>query len=152
MGDRNAGRSLFEESFAVFDKLGEKEGVAWSLFGLGDVALSQGDHATAKSLNAKALVLFQQIELRPGVLRSLARHTEIAWAAGHALRAACLSGATEVLREDLGGRHKVGRLEYTRTVAEVRGAMGEEAFSATFAEGRAMTLEQAIEYALEDTK
>jgi hypothetical protein len=33
-------------------------------------------------------------------------------------------------------------------VAEVRGALGEEAFSAACAEGRVMTLEQAIEYAL----
>jgi non-specific serine/threonine protein kinase len=150
MGERNAGRSLFEESFAIFDKLGEKEGVAWSLCGLGDVALSQGDHAAAKALNAKALVLFRQIELRPGVLRSLARLTEIAWACGHAPRAACLSGAADVLRGDLGGRHKVGRLQYVRTVAEVRVALGEEAFSAVSAEGRAMTLEQAIKYALAD--
>jgi len=35
-----------------------------------------------------------------------------------------------------------------QSVAKVRGALGEDLFQMTWAEGRAMTLEQAIEYAL----
>ena len=42
------------------------------------------------------------------------------------------------------------RLEHGRTVAALTGALGEEAFAATWAEGRAMSLEQAIAYALEE--
>ncbi len=43
------------------------------------------------------------------------------------------------------------RLEYERSVAAVRSTLSEEAFAAAWAEGRAMTLEQAIAYALEPT-
>ena len=148
MGDSEAGRSLLEESYAIFDKLGEKEGMGWALCGMGDVALSQGDHAKAKALHAKGLILFREVDLRPGILAGLARLAEVAWAYRHPTRAARLIGAEEVLREGLGGRHRVGRPGYLRVVAEVRGALGEEAFAAAWAKGRAMTLEQAIEYAL----
>jgi hypothetical protein len=38
--------------------------------------------------------------------------------------------------------------EYERTVAETRAALGDAAFAAAWAEGRAMSLEQAVEYGL----
>jgi hypothetical protein len=40
--------------------------------------------------------------------------------------------------------------EYERTVAEGRATLGDAAFAAVWAEGRAMALEQAVEYALGD--
>jgi hypothetical protein len=40
--------------------------------------------------------------------------------------------------------------EFERTVSDARGALGEEAFAAAWAEGRAMSLEQAIAFALEE--
>ena len=40
------------------------------------------------------------------------------------------------------------REEYDRDVATARQSLGEEAFSVAWAEGRVMTMEQAIEYAL----
>ena len=39
---------------------------------------------------------------------------------------------------------------HERYLTAVRAALGEEAFAAALAEGRAMTWEQAIEYALEE--
>ncbi len=43
------------------------------------------------------------------------------------------------------------RLEHGRTLAAVGAALSEEAYAAATAAGRAMTLEQAIAYALEET-
>ena len=39
--------------------------------------------------------------------------------------------------------------EYERTVAASRAALGEARFAAVWAEGRALSLEQAIDYVLE---
>ncbi len=44
------------------------------------------------------------------------------------------------------------RGEYERSVAAVRSALSEEGYATARAEGQAMTLEQAIAYALEETK
>jgi hypothetical protein len=65
-------------------------------------------------------------------------------------RAARLLGAMELprLASDF---HLTGweRLSYERTLAGVRAALDEEAFADAWTEGQAMTLEQAIVYALE---
>ncbi len=58
-------------------------------------------------------------------------------------------GAAEVLRETFGLRRPpADQVEHERRVASAKVALGETVFEATWAEGRAMTLEQAIEYAL----
>ena len=43
-------------------------------------------------------------------------------------------------------------IEYANEVASLRAGMDEKAFVALWAEGRAMTMEQAIEYALNEDR
>jgi hypothetical protein len=65
-------------------------------------------------------------------------------------RAARLFRAAEELREASGHPlPPVMRAEYERNVAAARAQLGEEAFAAAWAAGRAMTVEQAIAYALD---
>jgi hypothetical protein len=65
-----------------------------------------------------------------------------------------LLGAAERLLEEAGASvynyYKPGRSLYERTTANVRSRLGEEAFEEARAQGRAMTFEQAVAYALED--
>jgi hypothetical protein len=62
-----------------------------------------------------------------------------------------LLGAGEAFCETLGARPPVAiAQEYERTVAAGRAALGEAAFAAAWAEGRAMSLDEAVEYALGD--
>jgi hypothetical protein len=59
-------------------------------------------------------------------------------------------GAAEALRESLGvAIWPVRRALYDHALETVRAALDAEAFDVVWAEGRAMTLEQAVEYALE---
>jgi hypothetical protein len=72
-------------------------------------------------------------------------------APGEPERAAKLWGAAESLRDSLGLPLPPNELEeYDRNRAAAREALGEEAFARAGAAGRAMTVEQAIEYALQD--
>jgi hypothetical protein len=62
-----------------------------------------------------------------------------------------LLGAAEAVCAELGTALPVASAEeYWRTVHDARGALGEEAFAAAWAEGGALTLEQAIAFALEE--
>ena len=61
-------------------------------------------------------------------------------------------GAAEALRQVSGSAvPPADRLTfYDRLLAELQAALGEAAFRTLLAQGRALTWEQAIEYALED--
>jgi len=68
---------------------------------------------------------------------------------GDFVRGTRLFAAAETLRETLGRvRLPPFQADHEQRVASTRAALGEAAFAAAWAEGRAMTLEQAIEYAL----
>ena len=65
-------------------------------------------------------------------------------------QAARVLGAAAALRDEIGVPLPPGdRDAYERDLAAVRTALGEAALVAAWAEGRAMSLEQAIAYVLE---
>jgi non-specific serine/threonine protein kinase len=66
-------------------------------------------------------------------------------------RAARLFGAEEALRDTVGSAMNARwRAVYEGSLASARAALGEETFAPLWTEGRAMTREQVIGYALED--
>jgi hypothetical protein len=73
---------------------------------------------------------------------------------GEAEHSARLLGAAGRLLEEAGASvynyYKPDRSLYERTTANVRSRLGERAFGEAWAEGRAMTPERAVEYALEN--
>jgi hypothetical protein len=86
-----------------------------------------------------------------GLVRDLEGLTAIAVAQAQFERAARLFGALDGLREATGQpRPPAERVAYERSVSAARSAIGERAFEAAWAEGKAMELEQAISYALEE--
>jgi hypothetical protein len=73
----------------------------------------------------------------------------VALAEGHTRQAAQLLAVARLLVE-IGHMHPVDLDDYERDVALARAQLGEAAFTAACAEGQAMSLEQAIAYALEE--
>ncbi len=81
-------------------------------------------------------------------LEGLAR---VAVAQGRMKRAARLCGAAAALRVDRGWPlPPAKRVEHDRTVAAARAALGEDAFTAAWAEGHALPLAEAIRDTLGD--
>jgi hypothetical protein len=75
----------------------------------------------------------------------------VALGEGQTHRAAQLLAAAELLVE-IGHLHPIDRDDYERDKAQARTQLGEEAFTAAWAEGQAMSLEQAIALALEEVE
>ena len=74
----------------------------------------------------------------------------MAGAQGRSLRAARLLGAAEALMEAIGSCFDPPyRAELDRNLAPARAGIGEEMFAKEVAAGRAMSMEEAIAYALE---
>jgi predicted ATPase/class 3 adenylate cyclase len=148
-GDYGAARALQEESLAIYRELGDKRGIAESLHNLGEVANDQGNYGAARALYEESLAIRHELGGKLGLAESLDAFASLfhqTQPEGHAAR---LWAAATALREVMGApRIPVEQERFDREVAEARSALGEVAFAAAFEEGRAMTLEQAVEYVL----
>lgn len=148
-GDFERATALCEEGLTLFREIGDKRGIADSLQSLGVLARDRGDYDRAVVLWKESLDLFWKVRDKLGVAQCLRRLGETASRRGQVERAARLMGAVEFLGETLGARiSSYERSDYERHIMRIRETLQEPAFGATWAQGRAMPLEQAIAYAL----
>jgi Tetratricopeptide repeat len=149
-GDLPSARSLFEESAAIHRNFGRLGDAAWCQLGAGNVALAQGDQAGARSLYTEVLNTFRAGADREGSAFALERFATLAAVTGQSETVARLLGAAEALREAIEfPLPPVDRTEYyDRLVEETRIALGEKRYAAAWAEGRAMSWDQAVAYTL----
>jgi predicted ATPase len=158
-GDYAAARAFFEETLALRREIGESLGIGVSYLHLGEVARLQGDYEAACSLYRQGLAVLRQGE-GPAVLRQrgctgltarcLEGFASLAAAKGELHRAARLLAATASLRDANGA--PLEPEEAARISAELalaRKELGEGVFDAASAAGGAMSLDQAVAYALE---
>jgi predicted ATPase/class 3 adenylate cyclase/tetratricopeptide (TPR) repeat protein len=149
-GDDERAVERFEASLAIGRELGSKHAMASALYGLGKVAYSRGDHERAGALHREALVFWRDIQNRTGAIYCLEAVAALALARHQLEPAARLFGAIEVYYQQF--RFFVSpreRAEHEQYLAALRAALGDEAFEQLWAEGRAMTMEQAIYLALD---
>jgi len=117
------------------------------------LAHKQGDYAAAGALRREGLVIQRELGDRRGIAYSLEGLAEAVVAArGSSRRAARILGAAERLREEIGTPlPPIDLPQYEQRVASARAALGDNAaFDRAWQEGRALTLEEAIELALKE--
>jgi predicted ATPase/class 3 adenylate cyclase len=149
-GEYGAARALLEESLAIFREVGWGHGIAVSLTNLGLAAREQADYGAARALFQESLAIEREAGHKSRIVRDLEGLAAVAVAQAQPARAARLFGAAEGLRDATGSALPASeRAEHDRCVPAVRTALGEAAFAAAWAEGRAMSLEQSIDCALQ---
>jgi hypothetical protein len=98
----------------------------------------------------ESLAMQRELGDQQGIAACLEGLATVACADGQPERAARLSGAPEALGVPIATPLPPGeRAHCQRHLAAARAALGEAAFVAAWAEGRAMTSDDAIEYAFE---
>ena len=143
--------ALYQESLALYREGGSKWGIALPLQNLGRIAIAQGDYRRAAGLFQESIRLYREVGNTPDVATCLAGFAGLASAEGQPERAARLLGAAQALLDRTSTViEPANRLEFDQELAAVRTQLGEETFTAAWANGRAMTLEQAIAHALKD--
>jgi non-specific serine/threonine protein kinase len=142
---------LFEESLAAFQDLQDKYGISFQLWHLANTVRDQHIYEQAKQLYRESLQVRHALLDKHGIARCFEGLAEVAVAEGQPVRAARLFGAAHWLRETIGSPlvDALRRLPQGRAVANARTALGEDAFAAAWAEGRAMELDDAVALALE---
>jgi non-specific serine/threonine protein kinase len=144
-GNYGEARVLLEESLAIHREIDNKYAIASLLPALAMVTRDQGNSGEARALLEEALTISRKLGYRNGMERALEGLAGVAVAQAQPERAARLLGTAERLREAIGAPLQPGdRAEHDRSVMAVRAALTEDAVAAAWAEGRAMSIEQAI--------
>ena len=153
-GEIEQAAALAEEGLALNRELHDMRGVVLFLVLLGMIALQRGEHERAAALFGDDLHLSQRLGDKAGAAFCLLGLAGAAALGGRPARAARLWGALETLREAVGIVVTDMPLvrswyDYEGRLAAARTQLDEVAWESAWAEGRAMSLERAVEYALE---
>jgi len=143
--------AFYTESLQLAREIVDRRRQVVMLENLGYVALHERDYVRARALFEEGLALNRQCERAYGLSGYVAGFAGIIGANGKSLPAAQLLGAVEASYQALGAvMAPADRKEYDHILAAVRAQLDEAAFNAAWAEGQTITLEQAIEYALQN--
>ena len=150
-GDYELAVARLEESLALCRELGNLQDTPQYLFPLGMLELSRGNLDRGAAMVEESARITRELGDRLGDAYWVWGLGKVAAMRGKPVRAARLWGAAEALREQLGmslSPFDLDQSGYEQDLAAVISALSEAAFEAAWAEGRAMSPEQAIEYAL----
>jgi predicted ATPase/class 3 adenylate cyclase len=151
LGDHVRARRIREETLELIGDTsrGLVQETFW-LDVLANVALAERDLDEAERILRRGLELYELSQFHENWLAaSLAALARIALARNDSERAARLLGASDATREQLG--ITVIALEWpppADTIADVRAALGDDAFSLAWTAGRALSPDHAVDYAL----
>lgn len=106
-GDYVSMRSLYEESLAIYQELGDKQGIAAALGNLGATAGHQGDYASARSLLEESLARNREIGDRRGIALALNNVGEIAANQGNYASARSLFEESLTIVRELGDKQNI---------------------------------------------
>ncbi|MCX7669798.1 MAG: tetratricopeptide repeat protein [Anaerolineae bacterium] len=143
-------RALNERSLAMRRRLGDRWGMAYSLDSLAVMARASGDGARARRLFAESLVLFDDLGSLHGLSDVLDHLAGLLAEEGDDEGADQLMAAAAVLRETVHAALPPNmQQEHDQQLGRIRERLGPEHFRAAWLLGRALTREQAVQYALE---
>ena len=145
-------RRLLDESLALHRTLDDVKGISHALSSLA-LAFEKSDHDAARRLIAESVALELNSGDRPGLAFNVEVCARLAAAEGRRERAVRLYACARSALQGSEGIYpaEVGWPNPDTAVAELRSALGEEAFAEAWAQGAAMGLDEALAYALEET-
>jgi tetratricopeptide (TPR) repeat protein len=148
-GEYTTAGTLHEESLAISRELENKWAIAISLNNLGLVAYSQGDYARARTRYLESLAILPELGHTRELAACLSGLGGVAVEMGFPARGAKLLGAAEALLEAIGAALDVDdRAVFEQGSAAARAQLGDEEFKEAWQEGRGMSVEETIAYAL----
>jgi non-specific serine/threonine protein kinase len=152
-GDNALARRVYEECLTVSQETGEVRRIRFMLVNLTFLALHAGEYERARDLAMQGLRLALEMNNKLDIADSLAGLAGVMGVTGQPYRAARLLAAWEAAFEWMGATAlPSAKREHDRTIATVRAQLDSTAFKAAWAEGRAMSLKQAVAFALQQNE
>jgi hypothetical protein len=132
-------------------ELGTPFEIGHALGEIGRAECDEGRHDLARKYFAESITMLHGLGNRPGVIDSLEGRSGVAAATAAPRRAVRLWGAADALKQEIGNaRSPRESSTFAHQVKAVRTTTTTEAFDQAWDEGRAMTLDDAVRYALDE--
>ncbi|HXE14644.1 MAG TPA: tetratricopeptide repeat protein [Bryobacteraceae bacterium] len=152
-GDLRTARGLYQRALAIFRNAGDRWGAARSLTDLGYIDCEEGNHEAARATYRESLELFAELGHKRGIARALEASACLALAQGCAARALRLAGAAAYLRQQIGARlTQAEQLRLDESLSPAWNSLGDQKAKQTWEEGAGLTLQQAIQYSLQESQ
>ena len=149
-GNLETAVSLREQALELFRKLGDRYFQSATLNFLGSIQATQGHLERGMAELREALILAQQLNSKYEIAMTLWSFARVSQTEGYQQRAVHLYLAAKNAYDSIGAWTKEHDLKFEDYLVPGRAALGESAFEEAVEKGRAMTMEQAIVYALGD--
>ncbi|HLZ42661.1 MAG TPA: tetratricopeptide repeat protein [Candidatus Sulfotelmatobacter sp.] len=147
--DLAGAREHYEKALAAFRGAADRWGMARSLADLGTIACEHGDQTMAYAAFKESLEIFTALEHRRGIARVLEGFACLALRKGDAHRALAVAGAASRLRQAISAPLPPGEQAILdENLRQAWEQLGEAGGKKAWEEGRALTTENAIKYAL----
>jgi predicted ATPase len=141
--------ALAEEARASYRQLGDRAGDAYALTIIANCLLHSGRRKEGFEAMTEALPTLRELGFAAVLAGALGMVAAALGEGGKADAGATLMGAEDLLRERVSLPRTGGYVElHGAAVDELRLRLGDERYESAFAAGRAMSLDDAVEYAL----
>lgn len=142
-------KDYYEQGLSISQELGDKSWIAIHMSRLDMLAYRQGDYVSARVLLEQELLICSELGELLGFAAGLERMATVTLAQADVPRAVRLWGSAHALRDSIGAPLPRESLEkFNEELMEARSVLGEDEFAALWDGGRAITWEQALDYAL----
>jgi predicted ATPase/class 3 adenylate cyclase len=148
-GQFETAKKHFEVGLKMFERVGHKGFMTVMTTEIAHTERAMGNYSNAKNTYKETIKVFQDLGNRPAVAHQLECFAMIAVVEEQQQRAAKLFGAADAIREATG--HEPTDEEEaaeTQFMSRLHAMLSEAEFTALWAEGRSMTMEQAIQLAV----
>lgn len=153
LGDYEQAGKFYEEHIGILREHRSPVALVIPLVNLAWVSLRRGGYGEANALFEESLKLSNEYGNKTAMVDCLAGFAGLLGMTGKPEHAARLFGAVEALLESIGMARRMDpsdQKEVDYYVAAIRAQLDEASIAKAWAEGRTMTLEQAISYALDN--
>jgi predicted ATPase len=150
-GQYDLARTYYQECQTLLHNTGDRGDMARFVHSLGYIAQHEGDFESAESQFRKGLSLFRRLGNRRGMAECLAGLGGLRARRGDPRRGTTLLAAGESLLLSTGGAWwPADRVEVELNRQFLQAALSQEEFMVAWSQGEAMTLDHAIQYAVDE--
>ncbi len=148
-GDHATAYTLHTEALELYRVLGDKQNIAYALNNLGVVATAQANYSDADAFFRESLQILAKVKDRRGIAFVFEGLACVALRMSRPSDALRLDGAAEAIRESIGSTAPPSWLQKcARHMEEARRLLNNQSAATARSNGRAMSLEQAIDSVL----